>query len=178
MRRLAAVVLLLALGSPAMCETLTPAPAVTQLPPEIQVDRHLLRVERLLAADDPAGALAAMHEILALREAPDPVLRADLAAQWRRICDFSPRLFGFHRSVASIGRQVRKSRWAGRSCWPRSQRAGTDLGRREAYDLQAPRDSAACGVRQVLARPRHAALPSGNPWPRRRGSPRRSGGGS
>ena len=76
MRQLAAVVLFspLALsGFPATGETLTPAPAFraaaaeaapanAQLPPEIQVDRHLLRLERLLAADDPAGALEAMHE--------------------------------------------------------------------------------------------------------------------
>ena len=45
MRQLAVVVLLSALalsGFPATGETLTPAPAATQLPPEILVDRHLL----------------------------------------------------------------------------------------------------------------------------------------
>ncbi len=84
MRQLAAVVLFspLALSEfPATGETLTPASAFraartaapaasahAQLPPEILVDRHLLRVERLLAADDPAGALEEMNEVLALQE--------------------------------------------------------------------------------------------------------------
>ena len=80
MRQLAAVVLLSARalsGFPATGETLTPAPAASQLPPEIQVDRQLLRVERLLAADDTAGALEAMHEILALQEEHDLVLQDD-----------------------------------------------------------------------------------------------------
>ena len=50
-RQLAAVVLFSPLALSAF-----PAPAASahaQLPPEILVDRHLLRVERLLAADDP-----------------------------------------------------------------------------------------------------------------------------
>ena len=40
---------------------------IVQLPPEILLDRHLLRAERLLATDDPAGALEAMNEVLALQ---------------------------------------------------------------------------------------------------------------
>ena len=88
MRQLAAVVLLSALALsefPATGETLTPAPAASQLPPEIQVDRHLLRVERLLAADDPAGALEAMQEILALQEGHDLVLQDDFYFQYAQV---------------------------------------------------------------------------------------------
>ena len=33
------------------------------LPPEIMIDRHFVRAERLLAADDPAAALEALNEI-------------------------------------------------------------------------------------------------------------------
>ncbi|MCY4511689.1 MAG: peptidoglycan-binding domain-containing protein, partial [Acidobacteria bacterium] len=39
-----------------------------QLPPEILVDRHLLRAERVLAGGDPAAALETMNEVLALQE--------------------------------------------------------------------------------------------------------------
>ena len=39
-----------------------------QLPPEVLVDRHLLRADRLLAGGDPADALEAMNEVLALQE--------------------------------------------------------------------------------------------------------------
>ena len=80
MRPFAAVVLLSALtwsGLPPTGEMLTRAPALgsaaaeavppnAQLPPEIMVDRHLLRVERVLADGDLAGALEAMNEVLAL----------------------------------------------------------------------------------------------------------------
>ena len=51
------------------------ADGTVQLPPEILVDRHLLRAERLLAAGDPADALEAMNEILALQEEHDLVLQ-------------------------------------------------------------------------------------------------------
>ena len=46
-------------------------PGSTQLPPEILVDRHLVRMERLLAADDPEAALEVMNEILAPQEEHD-----------------------------------------------------------------------------------------------------------
>ena len=88
MRQLAVVVLLSALalsGSPATGETLTPAPAATQLPPEILVDRQLLRVERLLAAGDPAAALEAMNEILALQEEHDLLLPDDFHFQYAQV---------------------------------------------------------------------------------------------
>ena len=45
-----------------------------QLPPEILVDRHRLRAERLLGDGDPAAALEAMNEILALQAEHDLVL--------------------------------------------------------------------------------------------------------
>ena len=51
------------------------ADGTVQLPPEILVDRHLVRAERLLAAGDPDGALEAMNEILALQEEHDLVLQ-------------------------------------------------------------------------------------------------------
>ena len=101
MRQLAAVVLLspLALsGFPATGETRTAvsvfpaartaapvASAHGQLPPEILVDRHLLRVERLLAADDPAGALEEMNEVLALQEEHDLVLPDDFNFQYAQL---------------------------------------------------------------------------------------------
>ena len=44
-----------------------PAARNLELPPEILVDRHLIRAERLLAAD-PAAALEAMNQILTLRD--------------------------------------------------------------------------------------------------------------
>ena len=52
-----------------------PGTGTVQLPPEILVDRHLLRVERLLADGDPAAALEEMNEILALQAEHDLVLR-------------------------------------------------------------------------------------------------------
>ena len=42
--------------------------AAAQLPPEIQVDRYLLRAERLLEAKDPKGALELMGKIIALQK--------------------------------------------------------------------------------------------------------------
>ena len=96
-----AVVLLLAVslsGFPATGETLTPAPALrpgavtspspasaAQLPPEIMVDRHLVRVHRLLAADDPGAALEAMNEILALQEEHDLELGSDFPFRYARV---------------------------------------------------------------------------------------------
>ena len=88
MRQLAVVILLSALassGTPVTGETLTAAPANAQLPPEIMVDRHLLRAERLLAADDPAGALDAMNEILALQDEHDLVMPDDFDFQYAQV---------------------------------------------------------------------------------------------
>ena len=44
------------------------AAAAAQLPPEIMVDRYLLRAERLMEAQDPKGALELMGKIIALQE--------------------------------------------------------------------------------------------------------------
>ena len=70
--------------------TQQPTPAAlgdgtVQLPPEILVDRHLVRAERLLADDDPAAALEAMSEILALQEKHDLVLGDDFRFQYAQI---------------------------------------------------------------------------------------------
>ena len=56
-----------------------------QLPPEILVDRHLVRAERFLADDDPGAALEAMNEILALQEKHDLVLGDDFRFQYAQI---------------------------------------------------------------------------------------------
>ena len=56
-----------------------------QLPPEIMVDRHLFRVERLLAADDPAGALDEMNEVFALQEEHDLVLPDGFNFQYAQV---------------------------------------------------------------------------------------------
>ena len=44
------------------------AAAAGQLPPEIQVDRYLLRADRLIEAKDPKGALELMGKIIALQK--------------------------------------------------------------------------------------------------------------
>ena len=58
---------------------------IVQLPPEILLDRHLLRAERLLATDDPAGALEAMNEVLALQEEHDLLLPADFNFRYAQV---------------------------------------------------------------------------------------------
>ena len=45
--------------------------ALAQLPPDIMVDRHLVRSERLLAGEDFGAALAEMDAIIALRKKHD-----------------------------------------------------------------------------------------------------------
>ena len=59
------------------------APAA-QLPPEIQVDRHLVRVDRLLADDDYGAALAVMDEIVALQRQHDLQCRKSSTSGMRR----------------------------------------------------------------------------------------------
>ena len=49
------------------------------------VDRHLVRVHRLLAADDPGAALEAMNEILALQEEHDLELGSDFPFRYARV---------------------------------------------------------------------------------------------
>ena len=50
---------------------------IVQLPPDILVDRHMVRAERLLADGDPGAALEVMNEIRALQEEHDLVLGDD-----------------------------------------------------------------------------------------------------
>ena len=68
---------------PALAARATPVNA--QLPPEIMVDRHLIRAERLLANNDPGAALEAMNEILALQEEHDLVLNDDFRFQYAQV---------------------------------------------------------------------------------------------
>ena len=56
-----------------------------QLPPEILIDRHLVRAERLLAAGDPTAALEAMNEILALQEEHDLVLQDGFDLEYAQV---------------------------------------------------------------------------------------------
>ena len=66
-------------------QTAAPAAGTAQLPPEIMVDRHLVRADRLLAADDPGAALEAMNEVLALQEEHDLELANDFYFQYARV---------------------------------------------------------------------------------------------
>ena len=59
--------------------------ATVQLPPEILVDRHLVRAERLLAAGDPDAALEAMNAVRALREEHDLVLQNDFDFRYAQV---------------------------------------------------------------------------------------------
>ena len=66
------------------------APAVqaarsTQLPPEILVDRRLLRVERLLAADNHQAAHDVMNEIIALEREHDVALPAEFPFRFAQV---------------------------------------------------------------------------------------------
>ena len=67
--------------------TSRPAPGSgnAQLPPNILVDRHLVRAERLLADGDPTAALQAMNEFLALHEEHDVVLADDFDFQYAQV---------------------------------------------------------------------------------------------
>ena len=56
-----------------------------QLPPEIQIDRHLLRAERLLADGEPVAALEAMNEVIALQEEHDLVLQDDFHFRYAEV---------------------------------------------------------------------------------------------
>lgn len=56
-----------------------------QLPPEVMVDRHLVRMERLLASDDFGAAFATMNKILALQEEHSLVLEDDFYFHYARV---------------------------------------------------------------------------------------------
>ena len=57
----------------------------TQLPPEILVDRRLLRVERLLAADNHQAAHDVMNEIIALEREHDVALPAEFPFRFAQV---------------------------------------------------------------------------------------------
>ena len=59
--------------------------AHAQLPPEVMVDRHLVRAERLLADNEPAAALEAMNEVLALQQEHDLELGNGFHFQYARV---------------------------------------------------------------------------------------------
>ena len=56
-----------------------------QLPPEILVDRHLVRAERLLAAGDVEAALEEMNAVLTLREAHDLALGNEFHFEYAQV---------------------------------------------------------------------------------------------
>ena len=58
---------------------------IVQLPPEVLLDRLLLRAERLLAAGEPAAALEGMNEIVALQEEHDLVLEDGFDFQYAQV---------------------------------------------------------------------------------------------
>lgn len=81
--------------------TARPAPgsANAQLLPDIMVDRHLVRAERLLADGDPAAALEAMNEILVLQVEHDLVLDDDFHFQYAQVAFVAGRT---ERAIASL----------------------------------------------------------------------------
>ena len=70
----------------------THTPQQTRLPPEILIDRHLLRADRLLADGEPAAALEEMNEVLALQEAHDLVLEVDFHFQYAQVAFAAERM--------------------------------------------------------------------------------------
>ena len=56
--------------------------AVAQLPPEVMVDRYLLRAERLMVDKNPKGAFDTMNRILALQEEHDLTLPEDFRIKY------------------------------------------------------------------------------------------------
>ena len=59
--------------------------AFAQLPPEIMVDRYLLRADRLLEARDSKGALGVMGQILALQKEHDLRLPEEFHFKYARV---------------------------------------------------------------------------------------------
>lgn len=59
--------------------------AAAQLPPEVMVDRQLLRAERLTAQGDPVTALEAMDKVLALQQEHDFALPEDFDFKYAEV---------------------------------------------------------------------------------------------
>ena len=70
--------------------------ALAQLPPEIMVDRHLIRAERLLSGDEFGAALAEMDTIIALREKHDLEVPGDFDFEYAEVA------FAAGRAAAAI----------------------------------------------------------------------------
>ena len=70
--------------------------ALAQLPPEIMVDRHLIRAERLLSGDESGAALAEMDTIIALREKHDLEVPGDFDFKYAEVA------FAAGRAAAAI----------------------------------------------------------------------------
>ena len=87
-----------------------------QLPPEIQVDRYLLRADRLMEAKDPKGALEVMGKIVALQKEhtlPDHFKHAKVAFSAGEVQEAVDAVHTYllEEKASSTGR-----RW---SCWTR-----------------------------------------------------------
>ena len=86
-----------------------PAHGTVQLPPEIVVDRHLVRAERFLAAGDPAAALEAMNDVLALQEEHDLVLQDGFDFEYAQVAYAAGRtetaIASANQYLASAGRE-------------------------------------------------------------------------
>ena len=80
-----------------------------QLPPEILVDRHLLRAERLLADGNPADALEEMNEILPLQRKHDLVLHDGFDFEYAQVAYAAGRtqtaIASANQYLAAAGRQ-------------------------------------------------------------------------
>ena len=85
------------------------ATGTVQLPPEILVDRHLLRVERLLGAGDPAAALKEMNEVLALQAEHDLLLQDGFVFEYAQVAYAAGRtetaIASVNQYLAAAGRQ-------------------------------------------------------------------------
>ena len=91
--------------------TSRPAPGArnAQLPPDILVDRHLVRAERFLADGDPTAALQTMNEILALHEDHDVVLADDFDFQYAQVAFVAGRtqtaITSLNEPLGAVGRE-------------------------------------------------------------------------
>ena len=85
------------------------ADGTVQLPPEILVDRHLLRAERLLAAVDPDAALEEMNAVLALHEEHDLVLQDGFDFEYAQVAYAAARtetaIASLNQYLAAAGRE-------------------------------------------------------------------------
>ena len=105
--------------------------ALAQLPPDIMVDRHLVRAERLLAGEDFGAALAEMDAIIALQEKHDLALPDEFDFKYAEVA------FAAGRTGAAIDSLNDYLLAAGRSgefyqqlwnCWTRPNWRRTRLG--------------------------------------------------